>query len=141
MKTGIFLLHLALHEISMCQADAAIKFHLPMPCNQQDQVVALINLLLQDQKAKHSLLHKQVPQNRGQNLTYKAQKTVRLTPANSFGQGLGIQNIREERLNHSAKNIGQFILHTDSATSVSWSPLMLTTFNNKSEHPSNSCGQ
>lgn len=43
-----------------------------MPCNQQDQVVALINLLLQDQKAKHSLLHKQVPQNRGQNLTYKA---------------------------------------------------------------------
>lgn len=40
---GIFLLHLALHDTSMCQADAATKLHLPMPCNQQYQVVALIH--------------------------------------------------------------------------------------------------
>lgn len=40
----IFLLHLALCETSMCQADATTKLHLPMPCNLQNQVVALIHL-------------------------------------------------------------------------------------------------
>lgn len=56
----------------MHQADTATKLHLPMLCNQQDQVVALIHLRLQDQKARHSLLDRQVTQNGGQNLTCKA---------------------------------------------------------------------
>lgn len=71
-NNGIFLLHLALHEPSRRQADAATKLYLPMPCNQQDQVVALIYPYLQDQKARHSLLHRQVPQNGGRKLTCKA---------------------------------------------------------------------
>lgn len=71
-NNDIFLLHLALHDTSMCQADAATRLHLPVPCNHQYQVVALIHPCWQDQKARFSLLHSQVHQNRSQKFTGKA---------------------------------------------------------------------
>lgn len=45
-NNAIFLLYLALHETSMCQAEAATELDkAPAPnCNQQDQAVALTYL-------------------------------------------------------------------------------------------------